>query len=188
MDLVKSPISILLKHFLIEYLGLFTPSSDPEWFSYYLYASLYSTAGGIFFGFAFLIVARNVHNDMVRGFMVISAYGFILMFISNQVTLVATSFPPYGTATISYFGLSSYLILIGLNATALSLSQDLALRKSIRKSLLDKSNLLGGIGSAEMQIETEKWVRNIGKRDYRTEHTSIHDRVRCENIHKRHSR
>lgn len=153
----------------IEYLGLFTPSSDPEWFSYYLYSSLYSTAGGIFFGFAFLIVARNVHNDMVRGFMVISAFGFILMFISNQVTLVASSFPPYGTATISYFGLSSYLILIGLNATALSLSQDLALRKSIRKSLLDKSNLLGGIGSAEMQIETEKWVRNIGKKDFKTD-------------------
>jgi hypothetical protein len=153
---------------LIEYLGLFTPSSDPEWFSYYLYSSLYSTAGGILFGFAFLIVARNVHNDMIRGFMVISAYGFILLFISSQVTLVATSFPPYGTATISYFGLSSYLILIGLYATALSVSQDLALRKSIRKSLMDKSKLLGGIGSAEMQIETEKWVRNIGKRDYKT--------------------
>ncbi len=153
---------------LIEYLGLFTPSSDPEWFSYYLYSSLYSTAGGILFGFAFLIVGRNVHNDMIRGFMVISAYGFILLFISSQVTLVATSFPPYGTATISYFGLSSYLILIGLYATALSVSQDLALRKSIRKSLMDKSKFLGGIGSAEMQIETEKWVRNIGKRDYRT--------------------
>ena len=100
--------------------------------------------------------------------MVISAYGFILLFISSQVTLVATSFPPYGAATISYFGLSSYLILIGIYATALSVSQDLALRKSIRKSLMDKSKLLGGIGSAEMQIETEKWVRNIGNRDYKT--------------------
>ena len=93
---------------------------------------------------------------------------FILLFISNQVTLVATSFPPYGTATISYFGLSSYLILIGLYAAALSVSQDVALRKSIKKSLVDKSKLLGGIGSAEMQIETERWVKNIGKRDYKT--------------------
>ena len=118
----------------------------------------------------------------------IPAFGFILMFISNQVTLVASSFPPYGTATISYFGLSSYLILIGLNATALSLSQDLALRKSIRKSLLDKSNLLGGIGSAEMQIETEKWVRNIDKRDIRTDIPPSMTEDRCENIHKRHSR
>lgn len=153
---------------LIEFFGIYTPSSDSEWFSYYLYNSLHSTAGGILFGFAFLIVARNVHNEMVKGFMIISAYGFILLFISNQVTLVATSFPPYGTATISYFGLSSYLILIGLYAAALSVSQDVALRKSIKKSLVDKSKLLGGIGSAEMQIETERWVKNIGKRDYRT--------------------
>jgi hypothetical protein len=150
---------------IIDFFGLYTPSSDSEWFSYYLYISLNTTAGGIFFGFAFLIVARNVHNELIRGFIVITAFGFVLLFISNQVTLVATSFPPFGTVTISYFGLSSYLILIGLYSTALSMSQDVVLRKSIKKSLLDKSRLLGGIGTAEMQKEIEKWATSVHGKD-----------------------
>jgi len=165
--LVCVPLIYYLGTF-VEYFGLYTPSSDSEWFSYYLYSSLNSTAGGLLFGFAFLIVARNIHNEMIRGHMIISAYGFILMFISNQVTLVATSYPPFGTVTICYLGLSTYMILVGLYASAISVSQDAAIRKSIRKSVLNRSKLLGSIGDAEMQNETQKWVRNLSAVDYKT--------------------
>ena len=130
--LVCVPLIYYLGTF-VEYFGLYTPASDSEWFSYYLYSSLNSTAGGLLFGFAFLIVARNIHNEMIRGHMIISSYGFILMFISNQVTLVATSYPPFGTVTICYLGLSTYMILVGLYTSAISVSQDAAIRKSIRK-------------------------------------------------------
>jgi len=105
---------------------------------------------------------------MIKGLMIISAYGFILLFISNQVTLVAASYPPFGAATITYFGLSSFMILVGLYASAISVSQDAALRKSIRKSVIDRSKLLGTIGDAEMQRETEKWVKNLDRIDYKT--------------------
>lgn len=165
--LVCVPLIYYLSTFL-DYTGLYTPSTDSEWFSYYLYISLNSTAGGLLFGFAFLIVARNIRNEMIKGHMTISAYGFILMFISNQVTLMATSYPPFGAVTISYFGLSSFMILVGLYASAISVSQDAALRKSIRKSVLDRSKLLGSIGDAEMQRELEKWVKNLDKVDYKT--------------------
>jgi hypothetical protein len=150
---------------LLDYAGIYVPSSDSEWLTYYLYASLNSTAGGLLFGFAFLVIARNIHNNTVKGYMIISAYGFLLLFISNQVTLIATSYPPFGAATILCFGLSSYLILVGLYVAALSVSQDAGLRKSIRKSILNKSKLLGSIGQAEMQQEVEKWVRTVDKTD-----------------------
>ena len=120
------------------------------------------------FGFAFLMVARNIRNEMIRGHMIISAYGFILMFISNQVTLVATSYPPFGAVTLCYLGLSSYMILVGLYASAISVSQDAAIRKSIRKSVIDRSKLLGSIGDAEMHNEIEKWVRNISTVNFKT--------------------
>lgn len=165
--LVCVPLIYYLGTF-VEYFGLYTPASDSEWFSYYLYSSLNSTAGGLLFGFAFLIVARNIHNEMIRGHMIISSYGFILMFISNQVTLVATSYPPFGTVTICYLGLSTYMILVGLYTSAISVSQDAAIRKSIRKSVLNRSKLLGSIGDAEMQNEIQKWVRNISTMDYKT--------------------
>jgi hypothetical protein len=153
---------------LIDDTGLFALSSDSDWVTYYLYASLNSTAGGLLFGFAFLVIARNMHNNTVKGYMIISAYGFVLLFISNQVTLIATSYPPYGAATILCFGLSSYLILVGLYAAALSVSQDAVLRKSIRKSVLNRSRLLGSIGHAEMQQEIEKWVRTVDRADNKT--------------------
>ena len=53
------------------------------------------------------------------------------------------------------------MILVGLYASAISVSQDAAIRKSIRNSVLNRSKLLGSIGDAEMQNEIQKWVRNI---------------------------
>ena len=73
---------------VIDDFGIFTPS-DTELLPYYLYISLNSTAGGLLFGFAFLIVARHIQNDIFKGYMIISAIGFVLLFISGQVTLVA---------------------------------------------------------------------------------------------------
>jgi len=153
---------------LVNEFGIYTPASDPEWFSYYVYASLNSTAGGLLFGFAFLIVARHIHNDIFKGYMIISALGFVFLFISNQVTLVATSYPPFGAPTITFFGLSSYLILIGLFTSAISVSQDAAIRRSIRESVLNKSKLLGSIGQAEMQREVQNWVKNLSEVHERT--------------------
>jgi hypothetical protein len=160
--LVSIPLIYYISTFINEF-GIYTPATDSEWFSYYLYSSLNSTAGGLLFGFSFLIVARHIHNDIFKGYMVISAIGFVFLFISAQVTLVATSYPPFGAATISLFGLSSYLILIGLFTSAISVSLDAAFRRSIRKSVLNKSKLLGTIGQAEMQREVQNWVKNLAE-------------------------
>ncbi len=166
--LICLPLIYFLSSF-IDYTGIYVPSSDSESFSYYLYSSLNSTAGGLLFGVAFLLVARNIQNVMIKNYMELSAYGFVLFFISNQVFLAATSFPPFGSVTISFFGLASYLIVIGLYSCALSVSQDVALRKSIKKSILNRFNLLGSIGQAEMQQEVEKWVKDVEKRGLRTD-------------------
>jgi hypothetical protein len=164
--LVCIPLIYYLSTF-VDSFGVYIPSSDSEWFWYYLYSSLNSTAGGLLFGFTFLMVDRNIRNDMIRGHMMIIAYGFILMFISNQVTLIASSYPPIGAETLCYLGLSTFMILVGLYASAISVSQDAAIRKSIRKSVLGRSKLLGSIGDAEMHNEIEKWVKNLSTMEYK---------------------
>ena len=121
------------------------------------------------FAFAFLLVARNIHNAIIKNYMELSAYGFVLLFISNQVFLVASSFPPFGAVTISFYGLASYLIVRGLYASAVSVSQDVVLRKSIKQAIIRRSELLGSIGQAEMHQQTEKWVKDLDKRDLRTD-------------------
>ena len=112
--------------------------------------TLTNLADGILFGVSFWIEAKGIHDSVVRNYMIIYAYGLVLLFVSNQaIVLVSVPFPPFGLATISFMGLSSYLILIGIYS-AVSVSQDVKLRKSIRKIAINESKLLDSIETAEM--------------------------------------
>ena len=57
-------------------------------------------------------MAKSVGRDnVVRDYLIISAYGFVLLFTSNQaIVLLTAPYPPFGLPTISFVGLSSYLI------------------------------------------------------------------------------
>jgi signal transduction histidine kinase len=158
-----APLIYYLSSF-VQFFNLYVPSSDTDQFYYYLYTSLNSTAGGFLFGIAFRSVAKAVwYNKAIKNYMAISTYGFILLFISNQVSLTAASYPPFGIATISFMGLSSYLIFVGIYSSAISVSQDVKLRDSIKKSAFEESKLLVSIGSAQMEQKIQSKVVGIAK-------------------------
>jgi hypothetical protein len=147
---------------LLDTLGVYNPETDLESLYWYLYQSLNSTAGGILFGIAYWWVARSIREDSpVRNYMMIAAYGFVLFFITTQVGLYATSYPPFGFAAFSLLGLSSYLVFLGVYSSALSVSQDNTLRRSIKKIAQENSNLLSSIGTAQMEQEIEKTVNGM---------------------------
>jgi hypothetical protein len=50
-------------------------------------------------------------------------------------------------------GLSSYLILVGIYSSAISVSEDSKLRQSIRRFAMNESKLLDSIGSAQLEQE-----------------------------------
>ena len=161
--LVSLPLIYYLSS-LVQFFNLYVPSSDSEQFYYYLYTSLDTTAGGFLIGLAFRSIGRSVwYNNSIRDYMVISAYGFVLLFISNQTTLTAASYPPYGIVTVSFMGLSSYLIFVGIYSAAISVAQDVKLRESIKKSTLEESKLLVNIGSAQMEQKIQSKVVQIAK-------------------------
>ena len=161
-------ISLPLVYYLgtfIDIIGLYEPQSDPDSFFFYLYLSLNSTAGGLMFGITFITIAHRIDNPRIKGYMTLAAFGFILLFISNQVSLVASSYPPFGIITLSYLGLSSYLLLIGLYSTAVSLSEHAQLRKSIRNSIDEQhSKLIDHIGMSELQKEIDKRITPLIQR------------------------
>jgi len=163
--IVSLPLVYLLSTF-IEFFGLYTPSSDSELFFFYLYASLNATAGGILFGIAFKIIAnRSVPTGSnVRDYLMISAYGLILLAISSQTTLIASSYPPFGLATLTFYGLSAYLVLVGLYSTVISVSHDTELRLSIAKSAAEQSNLIRGIATAQMHHELQNRVMAVERK------------------------
>ena len=165
--IVSIPLIYFLSQFITSFLNLFAPllKSDPFFFAI-LFTSVFTlskTIGGIMFGIAFWTIAKNIaHTITISHYMIISAYGFVLLFISNQaIVLVTAPYPPFGLATISFMGLSSYLILVGIYASAISVAHDVKLRQSIRKFAIKESKLLDSIGSAEMEKEIQNRVTKI---------------------------
>ena len=67
--------------------------------------------------------------------------------------MITTVYPPFGFATISSYGLGSYLILLGLYLSALSVSQDEQLRNMIKRSTLSESKFLHSIGTSAGERE-----------------------------------
>lgn len=146
----------------VETFHLYEPQSDAEWFNWSLFTSLNSTAGGILFGYAFWVIGNTVRGDSaVKQYLRFAMFGFIMLFISNQVSPSGASYPPYGVATMMFLPLSSFLVFLGLYSTAISISQDNQLRKSIRKIVTHDSNLLGSIGTAQMEQEIQKTVNSM---------------------------
>jgi hypothetical protein len=156
-------VGLPLVYYLSSFVGILGLSSES--FFFYLYYSLNTTAGGLMFGVTFIAIARKIDNQGIKGYMTLTAYGFVFLYISGQITLAAASYPPFGIATLSFLGLSSYLLLIGLYATAISLSQHAQLRKSIRNSIDEQhSRLIDGIGMSELQRVIDKRITPLVQR------------------------
>jgi hypothetical protein len=159
--LVSIPLIYFLGTFMDDF-DLYKPNSDEEWFYWYFYASLNSTAGGILFGAAFMLGAKHFPDkSSIKDYMIISGFGFILFSSAGQSTLTISPYPPFGFSTMSFYGLSSFLILLGLYSTASSVSQDNQLRRSIKKIATRDVNLLGSIGTAQMEQEIQRTVNSM---------------------------
>ena len=175
------PLLFFISQFMPFFVDLFSSfrQSEPILFSviYTLIFTLSKPVGGILFGIAFWIVARSLpRKSLVRDYFIISAFGIVLLFTSNQaIILVSFTYPPFGLATVSFLGISSYLILVGIYSSAISVSQDVSLRKSIRNRALKEVKLLDSIGTAQIQNEIEKKVVAFTRktRDSMVEETGI---------------
>src|SRR5947209_5410050 len=157
-------LSLPLVYFLLQFLPPFQsiitalPQSESVFFLYTFIFTFSKPIGGILFGIAFWVIARSLdRSNTVRNYMIISAYGLVLMFISNQAVLLVNIFyPPFGIVTVSLMGLSSYLLLLGVYSSAISVSEDSKLRQSIREFTLAEPKLLDSIGTAHMEQEIQK--------------------------------
>ena len=168
--IVCIPLGYFFGQFAPSLLNLFYEfrASDPITFGivYNLIFGLSKVVGGILFGIAFWTIARRLGQIQVREYMVISAYGFILLFASNQaIFLVNYNYPPFGLATISYLGFSCFLVMIGIYSAAISMGQNIELRRLIRKSAQKEAGLLRHIASAEMEQQITKTVLSIARRN-----------------------
>lgn len=149
--LISLPLAYFAGTYLDDY-NLYEPHTELGALYWDLYTSLNSTAGGILFYIGFVVAARHFHgNTTIKEYLIMCGFGFLLFFSAGQSTLANTLYPPFGLATMSLYGLSTYMILLALYSCAISVSEDIELRKSIKKSTLRESKFLDSMGSAHME-------------------------------------
>lgn len=157
--------------YLISYplyiLGFLSPTgdTDTEIMNNILLISTASIFAGFVFGAAFLSIARTLRRGTaIRHYLILAAYGMFIFYIAGSATVSQAAYPPFGLISVGFTGLSTYLIYVGLYSSAVTLSQDLTLRKTIRSSVLEQSKLLDSIGTAQMERELQTSVLSIVKK------------------------
>lgn len=165
-------LSLPLAYFLVDYfyqfilINLFIEylTVDPITVSFILIAflSLSKPVGGLTFGIVFWKISRTVsYERKIQTYMIISGWGVLLMFSTNQaISQSLGPYPPFGLVTNTALILGSYLMLLGIYNSARLVAVNVDLRKSIYKHAVE-SKLLGMIGRAEMDKELQNTVGKI---------------------------
>jgi hypothetical protein len=150
---------LILSNILISYLEI-----DPITVSIALgaFLSLSKPIGGVFFGVAFWKISRTIsYEKNIKTYMIISGWGIFFIFSANQAEAqIVAPYPPFGVATITVLNIAAFLMLVGIYNSAVLVSANNDLRKSIYKHAL-QSKLLGQIGRAEAENELQKTVTKI---------------------------
>lgn len=188
--LVSIPLIYFVCQFSPYFLDIFSSirQSQPIMFGmiYTIIFTLSKPTGGILFGIAFWVASKSLpEQSNVKVYLIISALGIVLLFTSNQaIILVSFSYPPFGIATISFMGLGSYLILVGVYSSAISIAQDSKLRQTIRRSAIKESKLLDSIGLAHMEDQLMSNVLKTVKLNQKnlTQETGIETSMSQEEI------
>jgi hypothetical protein len=168
--MVTIPLAYFLSPFIPSFLNQVAASlvnSDPisAGVLFTLIFAVSKPTGGILFGVAFWAVARTIRESiLVRDYMIMSALGMVVLFVSSQGTVINAYYPPFGLVTVLYVGLGSFMLIIGLYSSAISVSQDDKLRKTIRKNTMEESKLLDSIGTAQMGQDIEQKVLEIERK------------------------
>ena len=153
---------------ILDALNIYDTDTNPDLFSFYIFQKLVSISTGALFAFSFWIILKRLPESSIRTFLKLTAYGFILLYISNHVSVNTASYPPYGINSLSLLPLSAYFVLFGLYSSALSLSQDITLRQHLRALAKNDDNLLSSIGTAQMESEVKRAVGEL--KDVADEH------------------
>ena len=89
--IIASPLILFLGQFASYFGAVLDPLLSLDPVSYTMFVTLVFTLskpiGGVLFGIAFFTLARNVRqNAALRNYLIISALGFVLLYVSNQAS------------------------------------------------------------------------------------------------------
>ena len=176
------PLGIFLFGLFPTLLGI--PTADFIFFErdivlFRVLTTLATIAGGLLFGVSFIALSRRmqqIRQKMVPDYLKIAGYGIALLPIAIVAGIVFIPYPPVGSATCATLALASYLFYIGIYSSAISISEDAELRRSIRRTAENELKLLDSIGTAQMNVQLQDKVTRLVKEyaDKMTSKAGVH--------------
>ena len=106
---------------------------------------------------------RQIRQESVSDYLNLAGYGITLFIITVIGGLVLILYPPFAISASFTAPLASYLFYIGVYSSAMSISEDTELRRSIRKTVVNELKLLDSIGTAQMSQQLQDKVARLVK-------------------------
>lgn len=137
--------------------------------SFFRFVSIFEVStnviGALVFGIVYWMISRRISDNSLRQFVQISGIGISLLFLSSQITyLTLLPYPPFGIVSISFAGISSYLLFTGLYQSAIITAKDSVVRSLIHKSAENELRFIGTIGSSEMEHNITSQFKRVVKK------------------------
>ena len=157
--LISIPLVYFASQFLVPYvedlnlLRVFRIESTSIYsYIYNLFLNTARIAGGILFGFAFLAISRGINHLQLKNSTIIAGVGLIVLAgVNSTLTLIMTSFPPWGILSVSFSIAGSYCLMIGLDSSAFYVASDSSLRRFIQRSPGKGFELLKSLSFTKME-------------------------------------
>jgi hypothetical protein len=81
---------------------------------------------------------RQIRQNIVADYLDIAGYGIALLPLPIIANILFIPYPPFGSASCWSLSLASYVFFVGLYSSAISISEDAQLRKSIRRTAVNE--------------------------------------------------
>ena len=183
--LVTIPIAYFILPFLFDELGTFDylRLEYGRQFNlvYNIFFSPYRQVGGLLFGIAFFITAMKIRRQDLQRLVMISGIGMTLLYASTVIHGISYIVaPPFGLVTISFLGLASYMLSIGIVASSRELARDSVIRRELSQIAGKQLSLLRNIGAAEMEKSLMKNIKPIMEKSIIANDTSLENPMEQE--------
>ena len=168
--LISSPILFFLGQFAFLFADMISLVLDVDMFFLTslvnLIAMLSKPLGGLMLACCFWTMAMSGKiGSLLRNYLIISGFGFLLLFTSNQAILMSIApYPPFGIGTVTVMGVVAYLMVIGIYVSSISISHNVKLGESIRQFANSQSKLIHSIATIEKDKKIQEKVMEIIKK------------------------
>ncbi len=161
---------------------------DPSLLSFRILFKSAVVVGGLFFGMIFFVIARTVEQvpqtRAVIAYVSVAGLGITMLTILLASPVYHATYPPFGVSSSSFVVFASYMVSIGFYYSAVSVSQDVRLRRDIRALAKSETQFLDSIAYSQMEREVKQRAFDVAKKlQYElTEQTGIQSTLNDKDI------